>query len=161
VTSYLIAGLGSFGSVVGAWWGYLSWRSWAQSLASEDAARRILLKLKMSPEEFARLTVVELREMETALVFLETRHGAPCDGRLPIVVSNPPEERVPTLALILMRGEDRERYRNEWAAHLSQLVTEGQLREARRDRRRFVLAALVIVCSVRFRRVLRRAGRVR
>lgn len=62
-----------------------------------------------------------------------------------------------TCALTLMATRDIWRYAREWAAHLFQLIEEGELSQARRDRRRLALAAITLAVALRMRRALNRA----
>jgi hypothetical protein len=64
---------------------------------------------------------------------------------------------VPSWALGLMADADARRYAWEWSAHLLQLIEEGEIRQARRDRRRLALAAVTLAIALRVRRVLGRA----
>jgi len=64
---------------------------------------------------------------------------------------------IPSVALGLLATEDAERYEREWGAHLYQLIEEGEFRQARRDRRRLVLAAITLAIVLRVRRALSRA----
>ena len=64
---------------------------------------------------------------------------------------------IPTWMLGLMAGEDAQRYAQEWGAHLHQMINEGKIREARRDRRRLAIAAITLTVALRVRRVLSRA----
>jgi DNA-binding transcriptional MerR regulator len=70
---------------------------------------------------------------------------------------NLPVPKIPSWAMRLMASEDAERYTQEWGAHLYQLIEEGELRQARRDRRRLVLAAITLAVALRVRRALGRA----
>jgi hypothetical protein len=69
---------------------------------------------------------------------------------------HPPTD-VPSWALRLMGSDDAQRYTWEWGAHLHQLVEEGELRQARRDRRRLALGAITMAIALRVRQVLRKA----
>jgi hypothetical protein len=60
----------------------------------------------------------------------------------------------PTWVLRLMTPKDAHRYKLEWGAHLHQLIEDGEIRQARHDRRRFVFAAVTIAVALRVRRVL-------
>jgi hypothetical protein len=64
---------------------------------------------------------------------------------------------VPSWALRLMGSDDAQRYTWEWGAHLHQLVEEGELRQARHDRRRLALGAVTLAIALRVRKVLRKA----
>ncbi|MGO9322669.1 MAG: hypothetical protein ACLQBY_17960 [Solirubrobacteraceae bacterium] len=64
--------------------------------------------------------------------------------------------KVPNWVLALMPDEDAQRYCQEWGAHLHQLVEEGEIRQARRDRRRLALAAVTLAIALRWRRALGR-----
>jgi len=64
---------------------------------------------------------------------------------------------IPRWAFGLMAPSDAQRYAWEWGAHLSQLLEEGELRKARRDRRRFIIAAVTLAVALRVRRALGRA----
>jgi hypothetical protein len=64
---------------------------------------------------------------------------------------------VPSWALGLMADQDAQRYAWEWGAHLHQLIEEGEARQARRDRRRFVVAAVTLAVALRLRRAVGRA----
>jgi hypothetical protein len=64
---------------------------------------------------------------------------------------------IPIWALGLLAPEDAQRYAWEWGAHLHQLIEEGELRQARIDRRRLALAAVTLAVALRVRRVLKRA----
>lgn len=61
---------------------------------------------------------------------------------------------IPRWALALL-GDDGERYAREWAAHLHERVEDGEIREARRDRRRLVRRAPAIALSTRLRAIRR------
>ncbi len=63
----------------------------------------------------------------------------------------------PPRTLKLMPPTDAQRYAWEWSAHLLQLIEEGQIRQARRDRRRLALTAIALAVVLRVRRRLRRA----
>ncbi len=65
--------------------------------------------------------------------------------------------KMPPWAFSLMTAKDAQRYAWEWGAHLHQLIEEGELRQARRDRRRLVLAAITLAVALRVRRALGRA----
>jgi hypothetical protein len=71
--------------------------------------------------------------------------------------SRTPRSDVPRWALGLLASEDAERYRIEWGAHLHQLVEDGELRQARRDRRRLAIGAVTLAVALRVRKVLRKA----
>lgn len=60
-------------------------------------------------------------------------------------------------AMRYMEKDDAARYAVEWAAHLDQLVEEGELEQARRDRRRLALAAVLLAIRLRVRHVFSRA----
>jgi hypothetical protein len=64
---------------------------------------------------------------------------------------------VPGWAIGLMSARDGGRYASEWGAHLCQLIEEGELGQARRDRRRLALAAIFLAVTLRLRRALGRA----
>ncbi len=66
-----------------------------------------------------------------------------------------PPDRVPVWALALMDSEDARRYGAEWSAHLGQLIEEGEHKQARKDRRRLMVAGLTIAVVVRVRRLHR------
>jgi hypothetical protein len=65
---------------------------------------------------------------------------------------------VPLWATGLLSDQDAARYTYEWGAHLRQLIEEGQLDQARRDRRMLAVAALHLAFALRLRRV---RGRMR
>lgn len=71
--------------------------------------------------------------------------------------SHAPRPDVPKWALGLLAAEDAHRYGWEWGAHLLQLVEEGELRQARRDRRRLAFSAIALAVALRVRNVLRKA----
>jgi hypothetical protein len=58
---------------------------------------------------------------------------------------------VPMWALGLMTAEDACRYEREWGAHLHQQVAEGDIKQARRDRRRMAFAAIKLAIALRVR----------
>jgi hypothetical protein len=64
---------------------------------------------------------------------------------------------IPPWVLGLMPPNDAQRYTSEWTAHLDQLIAEGEIRQARRDRRRLALAAITLAIALRVRRALGRA----
>lgn len=64
---------------------------------------------------------------------------------------------VPSWALELMPSNDAQRYMAEWGAHLHQLIREGELRQARCDRRRLALTAVSLAIVLRVRRALSQA----
>lgn len=64
---------------------------------------------------------------------------------------------VPTWALQLFDPIDVQRYSQEWNAHLYQLVEEGDLKQARIDRRRLVYAAVFLALALRVRRAFSQA----
>lgn len=61
----------------------------------------------------------------------------------------------PPRTVCLMATADAERYSAEWGAHLLQLVEEGEVKQARTDRRRLALAAVALALVLRLRRFLR------
>jgi hypothetical protein len=65
---------------------------------------------------------------------------------------------VPSWALSLFTPEDARRYDCEGSAHLHQLVDEGQVVQARIDRRRLALSAIVLAIALRIRQ---RTNRIR
>lgn len=69
----------------------------------------------------------------------------------------PPRIDIPAWSLVLLSHDDAERYRREFGAHLWQLVTEEQFNRARRERRRFAVAAVTLAVVLRVRHVLVRA----
>jgi hypothetical protein len=71
--------------------------------------------------------------------------------------SRTPVPDIPSWAFTLMATQDAQRYAREWGAHLHQLIEEGALRQARRDRRRLALAAITLAVALRVRRALGRA----
>jgi len=64
---------------------------------------------------------------------------------------------VPRIVFIVMEPRDAQRYSCEWGAHLFELIADGEFRQARRDRRRMVSAAVAIAVAVRVRRAFGRA----
>jgi hypothetical protein len=64
---------------------------------------------------------------------------------------------VPSWILGLMSADDAQRYSSEWGAHLLQLIEEGEVGQARRDRRRFVIATITLAVALRVRRAFGRA----
>ena len=64
---------------------------------------------------------------------------------------------VPTWALRLFDPIDVQRYSQEWSAHLHQLVEEGDIKQARIDRRRLVYAAVFLALALRLRRAFSQA----
>lgn len=132
-------------------------------------------RLKLTVDERRRLRrwAVELRlrlprdypDEAPSTSMLDTsvsrRRRARVRARYPfgIAVGRPSKARVlrmPGWTLWLMRAEDAERYEREWGAHLAQLVEEGALEQARRDRRRLALAAVTLAVALRVRQVLSR-----
>lgn len=67
------------------------------------------------------------------------------------------QAHVPTVALVLFQAPDAQRYAAEWSAHLHQLIEDGELPQAKRDRRRLAFAAITLAVVLRIRRALRRA----
>lgn len=59
---------------------------------------------------------------------------------------------VPRWALSLLPHDDGYRYNLEWGAHLRELIDSGLRRQARADRRRLAMMALVLSVSIRARR---------
>jgi hypothetical protein len=70
--------------------------------------------------------------------------------------SRPVRTDIPRWALVCL-GEEAERYAREWAAHLHERVEDGEIREAKRDRRRLVRRAVAMGLSSQLRTV----GRLR
>lgn len=68
-----------------------------------------------------------------------------------------PRINVPSWAIGLMNADDAQRYAFEWGAHLYQLVNEGQIKQARRDRRGLAFTAISLAVALRLRRVFSRA----
>jgi hypothetical protein len=68
--------------------------------------------------------------------------------------ATPPLAAMPAWMVKILGTEDAERYVSEWGAHLSQLVEEGELKQARKDRRQFVVAALLLAIVLRVRRLV-------
>jgi hypothetical protein len=68
-----------------------------------------------------------------------------------------PKASIPSWALGLMAAKDAQRYTWEWGAHLRELIEDGEGRQARRDRRRLIVAAITIAIALRVRRALGRA----
>jgi hypothetical protein len=64
---------------------------------------------------------------------------------------------VPAWSLSFFPRADIYRYENEWGAHLQQLISEGELKQARRDRHRLMMAGITLAIVVRVRRRLRRS----
>lgn len=71
-------------------------------------------------------------------------------GQAPVAVDPP------ALALRLFSREDAAHYAREWRAHLSELVVDGEHRQARRDRRRLALRAPSLALELRVRALVRR-----
>jgi len=138
--------LGTIASLLGAWWGYMSWKNRAIE-HQEQAARRKLGKLNLPPAMFAQIKMPELLDLEKTLEFLEHRRAEAADSY----------GTVPTLVLLIFQPKDRDRYRREWNAHLGQLITEGEIMQAKRDRRRLAFAAIPLAIAMRMRRAFRRA----
>jgi len=65
--------------------------------------------------------------------------------------ARPVSTDVPIWALALLGSEEAKRYAQEWAAHLDERVREGELREARIDRRRLTRSAIVMAMTTRLR----------
>jgi hypothetical protein len=64
---------------------------------------------------------------------------------------------VPTWALRLFNPLDAQRYSREWGAHLYQLVEEGDIKQARIDRRCLVCATVFLALALRVRRAFNQA----
>ncbi len=143
----VITVLGTIASVLGAWWGYASWKNRA-SEREEQAAHSKLEKLDLPPVMFAQIKVHELLDLEKALELLERR----------CIEARESYATVPSVVLLLFQPNDRDRYSREWAAHLGQLVAEGEIERAKRDRLRLAGVAVFIAIGVRLRRAV---GRVR
>jgi len=62
----------------------------------------------------------------------------------------------PKLALRLFPAEEADHYAREWRAHLSELAADGQLRQARRHRRRLAMRAPLLALELRVRAFARR-----
>jgi hypothetical protein len=142
-----LTALGAIASVLGAWWGYVSWKNTATE-RKEQAARSKLEKLDLPPVMFAQIEVHELLDLEKALEFLERRR----------IEARESYATVPSVVLLLFQPNDRDRYSREWTAHLCQLIAEGEIKRAKRDRRRLAGAAVLIAIGTRVRRAV---GRVR
>jgi hypothetical protein len=128
----------------------------------------------MSSEEFGRMIERELPRLRRGAVvqrqfmFVDEAHGSKTAPRtswsMGLRASWPgwPARRsrpavtasIPTWATSLMPAADARRYAWEWGAHLYQLIEEGQLRQARRDRRVLALAGLLMAVALRARRAL-------
>jgi hypothetical protein len=61
---------------------------------------------------------------------------------------------VPAWTLRVLDAQDAQRYAAEWSAHISQLLDEGEDKQARKDRRRLAVAALVLGVALRVRRLV-------
>jgi hypothetical protein len=59
---------------------------------------------------------------------------------------------VPLCVLALLTSDDAKRYNQEWAAHLHQRIQDGEIREARIDRRRLIRRAIVMAMTGRVHR---------
>jgi hypothetical protein len=68
-----------------------------------------------------------------------------------------PRTDLPGWAFLVLRHEDAERYRKEWGAHLWELIEAGELKQARRDRRRLIGVIFWLALAIRVHRVLTRA----
>ncbi len=68
--------------------------------------------------------------------------------------STPKPDTVPNWAFALMAREDAERYHQEWAAHLAQLIEDGEKNRAKVHRRRLLGAAVAMAIILRVRRIL-------
>lgn len=64
---------------------------------------------------------------------------------------------IPAWVLALLDPEEAQRCAGEWGAHLHQQIEDGEVREARVDRRRFVRHALVLAITRRARRATSRS----
>jgi len=63
---------------------------------------------------------------------------------------------VPIWPLALTSPDDATRYAAEWSAHLHERIQEGEIKQARRDRRRLIIAAVTLAVALRVRRALGR-----
>jgi hypothetical protein len=68
-----------------------------------------------------------------------------------------PRTSLPGWASVLLGPTDAERYRKEWGAHLWELIAEGDLRQARHDRRRLIRTIFWLALAIRVRRIFTRA----
>lgn len=64
------------------------------------------------------------------------------------------KSQMPDWALLLLRTDDADRYRKEFGAHLCELIQAGEMRQARRDRRRMIAAVLWFAVALRARRLI-------
>jgi len=64
---------------------------------------------------------------------------------------------VPAWVLALLSPGEADRCAQEWGAHLHERIQDGQIREARRDRRGFVWRALLLAISSRMQRAFSRS----
>ncbi len=67
-----------------------------------------------------------------------------------------PRTDLPGWVVIVLGSEDAERYRKEWGAHLWEMIEAGELKQARRDRRRLIRAVLWLAFAIRVHRALKR-----
>jgi hypothetical protein len=134
---------------------------------------------EMSVEEFRRAIEQQIREgalslavrsvAEQASTFEAVARASKAAGRssrsVGLRTSRPARRSrpavaasIPSWATRLMPAADARRYTWEWGAHLYQLVEEGQLKQARRDRRMLALAGLLMAMALRARKVLSRVN---
>lgn len=64
---------------------------------------------------------------------------------------------IPAWALALLDSDEADRCSREWAAHLHERISDGELREARADRWRFVRYAILLAITCQLRRSVSRS----
>jgi hypothetical protein len=140
--------IGAAGTVICAWFAWTETRARWELHRARKELRRTVGAWKTASEgrsfreaRFRRAGYVEIEE-----------HG----GRLHIISGRGGSADPPSWALAWMSDEDASRYLLEWGAHLRELIDEGELEQARRDRRRLAFAAISLAVALRVRRALRR-----
>ena len=101
---------------------------------------------------------VRTRREQARVRHLTSRHAREV-LQLPAIASRAAQQSCVGLswwALRLLDPVDAERYALEWAAHLHERICDGEIREARVDRRRLVRHALLRAASQRLRHPRRR-----